>query len=64
MTYTIYELQNLQSSRQGTTFKGTLRAAKAKASKDQMFQGTVLKITDSYGNTVSTKSGKKWVDYQ
>ena len=53
--YIIHELQNLNSIRAGYAFSGTLRAAKAKATRDQVFQGTLLKITDETGTTVSIK---------
>lgn len=62
-TFTIYELQNLNSVRSGVEYAGTLRGAKAKATRDQMFQGTVLKITDEQGRTVAAKAGNEWVDY-
>lgn len=63
-TYIIHELQNLNSVREGTRFEGTLRAAKAKATRDQMWQGTVLKITDEQGRTVSVKDQQtgRWYD--
>ncbi len=63
-TYIIHELQNLNSVREGTRFEGTLRAAKAKASIEQMWQGTVLKITTENGITVAVKDSNtgKWYD--
>lgn len=63
-TYIIHELQNLESVRKGEIFEGTLRAAKTKASRDQMWQGTVLKITDEQGRTVATKDRQtgRWYD--
>ncbi|MDX9717254.1 MAG: hypothetical protein RBT67_07765 [Thauera sp.] len=63
-TYIIHELQNLESVRKGEIFEGTLRAAKAKASREQMWQGTVLKITDEQGRTVATKDRQtgRWYD--
>lgn len=54
-TYIIHELQNLDSVRKGEIYEGTLRGAKAKATREQVWQGTVLKITDEHGNTVAVK---------
>lgn len=65
-TYIIHELQNLESIRKGEIFEGTLRAAKAKAkaSREQVWQGTVLKITDEQGRTIATKDRQngRWYD--
>lgn len=63
-TYIIHEIQNLNSVRKGEIFEGTLRAAKAKASREQIWQGTVLKITDENGAPVAIKDQKtgKWYD--
>ena len=63
-TYIIHELQNLNSVRKGERFEGTLRAAKAKATRDQVWQGTVLKITDEQGTAVAIKeqAAGKWYD--
>lgn len=64
MAYIIHELQNRHSVRQGTIYNGTLRTAKSKATRDQMFQGTFLKITNERGITVATKaSGGQWQAY-
>ena len=63
MTYILHELQNLNSVRMGAEYTGTLRGAKTKASRDQVYQGTVLKITDTQGRTVSVKTPDGWVDY-
>ena len=63
MKYIIHELQNLNSVRRGYIYSGTLRAAKAKATRDQIWQGTLLKITDEYGQTISTKMGKQWIHH-
>lgn len=64
MAFIIHELQNLQSVRKGTRFEGTLRGAKAKATRDQVWQGTVLKITDEDGMAVAVKDREtgKWYD--
>lgn len=63
-TYIIHELQNLNSVREGVRFEGTLRAAKTKASREQMWQGTVLKITTENGIAVAIKDrdSGKWYD--
>ncbi len=53
--YIIDELQNLESVRKGDIYEGTLQGAKAKATRDQVWQGTVLKITDEEGRAVAIK---------
>ncbi len=53
--YIIHELQNLESVRKGDIYEGTLQGAKAKATRDQVWQGTVLKITDEEGRAVAIK---------
>jgi len=63
MAYIIHELQNLDSVRLGTQYEGTLRAAKARASREQAWQGTILKITDEQGRTVAVKGRDGWIDY-
>lgn len=62
-TYIIHELQNLNSIRKGEVYEGTLTGAKRKATRDQVWQGTVLKITDENGNTVASKhpDDNKWI---
>lgn len=55
MAYIIHELQNLNSVRQGTIYNGSLTGAKSKATREQTFRGTVLKITDEQGRTVAIK---------
>ena len=62
-TYYIYEVQNINATCSPAIYSGTLKAAKTKATRDQVFQGTVLKITDSKGNLISAKTKNKWVDY-
>jgi hypothetical protein len=62
--FIIHELQNLESVRKGIYFFGTLTQAKRAATKSQVFCGTVLKITDDNGRTISTKTNKKWVDHE
>jgi hypothetical protein len=61
--YIIHELQNLNSVRNGTEHNGSLRAAKTAATRGQVYQGTVLKITDEEGRTVSVKTPQGWQDY-
>lgn len=63
-TFIIHELQNLNSVRQGEIYEGTLRGAKAKATRDQVWQGTVLKITDTEGRAVAIKDVQsgQWYD--
>jgi len=53
--YIIHELQNLESVRKGEIYEGTLHGAKAKATREQVWQGTVLKITDEEGRAVAIK---------
>lgn len=60
--FIIHELQNLDSVRKGDIYEGNLKGAKAKATRDRIWQGTVLKITDELGNTVAVKDQQtgKW----
>ena len=58
-TYKITEKQNLQSIREGYEFKGTLRAAKAHATLNQVFHGTVLTI-DHCGVLIAIKRDGVW----
>lgn len=51
----IHELQNLESVRKGDIYEGTLQGAKAKATREQVWNGTVLKITDEEGRAVAIK---------
>ena len=54
--FKIYELQNLNSVRQGETIEvKDLTQAKRYASKNQVFHGTVLKICNEYDITLSVK---------
>lgn len=63
MKIIVRELQNRQSTREGQTIEAkTLSAAKTKATKDQMFQGTVLTLEDEHGNQLAYKDNAKWVD--
>ena len=61
--YIIHELQNLESVRKGDIYEGTLQGAKAKATREQVWQGTVLKITDEEGRTVAVKDQNAGVWY-
>ena len=62
-TYTITEVQNVNSSREGMKFEAkNLSAAKRIATREQVFAGTVLKIHDEDGNILSTKLAGKWED--
>lgn len=61
-TYIITEKQNFNSQREGTQVecKG-LTAAKRLASKNQLFQGTVLEIAAPNGAVLSRKNTNgKW----
>jgi hypothetical protein len=61
--YIIHELQDLESTRKGFLHPGPLRAAKAAATRSQVWTGTVLKITDPDGRVVATRRpGGRWVD--
>lgn len=62
-TYIITELQNAQSHRKGESIEAeNLTAAKRKASRLQMFQGTVMEIAAESGAVISRKQDGKWVD--
>lgn len=58
-TFTISELQNVNSTRKGYTVEAKdLAAAKRIASKKQFFQGTVLEISDAKGRLAVKENGK------
>ena len=61
-TYTITEKQNSNSIRKGVVkdFKN-LTGAKIWASRNQVFQGTVL-VIEQYGNVVAKKENEKWIN--
>lgn len=62
-TYIITELQNANSYRKGKSVEAKdIAAAKRKASRMQMFQGTVMEIAYENGAVVSVKEGGKWQD--
>ena len=60
--YIIHELRDSVSVRKGEVFEGTLRAAKIKATREQVSYGTVMKITDEDGRSVAIKDKQtgKW----
>lgn len=60
--YTITEKQNAQSRRDGTQVEAaSLSDAKRRASRMQVFHGTVIEISDAHG-VLSVKRGGKWQD--
>lgn len=63
-TYIIKEIQNVNSEREGVTIEAAdLSQAKRKASRNQTFKGTTLRIETINGACLSYKeSGSKWVD--
>ena len=62
-TYIITELQNAQSSRKGKAVEAaTLTEANRKASRLQMFNGTVLEIAAENGAVLSRKEEGRWID--
>ena len=61
-TYTVRELQNLQSHREGTEIAAkTLADAKRLATRNQVFQGTVLVIEEG-GHRVAYKENGRWTN--
>lgn len=58
-TYTITEKQNVNSTREGYEFSGTLDQAKRKATKEQVAYGTVLTIELS-GELVAYKEAAQY----
>lgn len=62
-TYIITEKQDINSTRRGERIEAAdLAAAKRKASRMQMFKGTVLTIEAENGALLATKQGGKWED--
>lgn len=60
--YCITEKQNVNSVRDGYHVEASsLTEAKKLATKNQMFQGTVLTV-EHLGQLLSVKTGKKWED--
>lgn len=63
-TFIIREIQNINSTREGYSFTGSLTQAKRRASNNQVFQDTTLKIETKSGDLVSSKSGAgKWINH-
>ena len=63
MIYIITELQNAQSHRKGEAVEAAnLTAAKRKASRMQMFKGTVMQIAAENGSILSRKERCSWID--
>jgi len=61
--YYICELQNENSYRiPSSTHDGTLSDAKRKATREQVWQDTVLRIDYPDGTPASIKRGGKWQD--
>lgn len=60
-TYYIAELQNLASIRKAEKITANdLAGAKRAASKNQTFQGTVLKVMDAEGYLLAVKENGQW----
>lgn len=60
-TFIIIEKQNSNSSRKGEKVEAAnLAAAKRKATGLQLFQGTVMEITDELGNRLAIKTNGRW----
>ena len=63
MKYRISELENAQSYAKGDVIEAnTLSAAKRTASRRQMFQGTVLEITNERHVRLAIKVDGEWID--
>jgi len=61
MKYTIFELQDADSMRNGASIEAkNLAEAKRKASRSQMFCGTVLVIESAFGAVLAVKDGRGW----
>lgn len=59
--YIITEKQNVNSIREGYAIEAkSLKAAKTHASKNQVFQGTVLTIEAANGGLIAYKENGKW----
>ncbi|MCG8608967.1 MAG: hypothetical protein MI864_00385 [Pseudomonadales bacterium] len=64
-TYIIKEVQNLNSEREGDRIEASsLTQAKRTASRNQFFQGTVLRIESEGGFLLAYKKDGQWVDCQ
>ena len=63
MKYIVRELQNANSTREGTFVSAkSLASVKRKASRDQLFEGTILTIETTDGRVVATKTAGDWED--
>ena len=63
MAYVIKEVNNISADRKPlTTVNGCLSQAKATATKQQMYKGTVMKIETTRGELVSYKKDGVWHD--
>jgi len=61
--YRIKELSDAGSERHATLiFSQSLASAKRFASKNQFFQGTVMRVCAEGGETLSTKENGSWRD--
>ena len=64
-TYIIKEVQNINSEREGVRIETTsLTQAKRIASRNKVFQGTVLRIESDGGFLLAYKKDGQWVDCQ
>lgn len=64
MAYVVFEKQNVNGTRD-PSFKSesSLTSTKRRASKNQVWQGTVLVVESESGEVVSYKlSGERWTD--
>lgn len=62
-TYVVTEKQNVNSVRNGLVIEAAdLAAAKRRASREQMFQGTVMTIESESGALLAIKQDGKWRD--
>ena len=62
-TYIIRETQNLNSTREGYVFTGTLTQAKRHASRNRVYLGSTLKIETTDGSLIASKSTSSWTNY-
>lgn len=63
MAYVIKEVNSVSADRKPlVTVNGRLSQAKAVATKQQMFKGTVMKVETTLGELVSYKKGGVWYD--
>lgn len=61
--YVITEKQNVNSIRKGLVIEAAdIAAAKRRASREQMFHGTVMTIENEFGTLLAIKQDGKWRD--